>query len=446
MTAVAVPPGPSGRPVMGNLSDFSRDPLQFLTRCAQEHGDCVRMTFLGSTAYLLSHPDYIEHVLWSHHREFRKGISFRSPIMRGLLGDGLVSSEGEFWVRQRRLAQPSFHRERIQAYGEVMVEYTERMLARWKAGETRDIHPDFMRLALEIVAKTLFNVDIGSEAGAIGRALEALMEQFTTQWGVLGFLDHYIPTITSMRFRGAIRQLDEVVLEIIRRRRAEDRDTGDLLSMLLAAQDEDGSRMTDRQLRDEAMTFLFAGHETTALTLTWTCYLLTRHPEAEARLIQELEEVLDGRAAGATDLPRLSWAECVIRESMRLYSPVWSLGREAIQDCSIGGYHVPRGTQLILSQWVTHRDPRFWEEPEAFRPERWEDEREKDIPRTAYFPFGGGPRACIGLQFAMMEAVLVLATVYQRFRLTLAPGHRVTPWPTMTLRPREGVRLVLATR
>lgn len=438
-----LPPGPRGRPLTGNLLDYTRDHLAFLTRCAREYGDVVRLRFVNVPVYLLNHPEHVEYVLVKNNRNFIKSRGER--ISLGFLGNGLLTSEGSLWRRQRRLAQPAFHRERTSAYGEVMVECTGRMISGWRDGETQEVHRDMMRLTLEIVARTLFGVPLTSaEFEEVGDALTTIAQRFTGRGGVFFQLPEKVPTPGNLRFRRAIRRLDALIYGIIHDRRASGGDAGDLLSMLLAVRDEEtGEGMTDRQLRDEAMTVFLAGHETTANALSWTWHLLSRHPEVESRLQEELDEVLAGRPPTADDLPRLRYTDIVVKESMRLYPPAWAFGRETLADCEIGGYHVPSGTQLIMSQWVMHRDPRYYEEPDKFRPERWGDGSTERLPKYAYFPFGGGPRLCIGQSFAKMEAVLLLATVAQQFRLRAAPGERIAPQPSITLRPRNGMRMVL---
>ncbi|MBV8077669.1 MAG: cytochrome P450, partial [Planctomycetaceae bacterium] len=393
---------------------------------------------------LVNHPDLVEEVLVTRNRHFIKHFALR--MTQTTLGNGLLTSEGEFWRRQRRLAQPAFHRDRIAGYAAVMVEYAERMLAGWADGQVRDVHDDMMRVTLEVVAKTLFDADISGDSADASAAMETLMRCFTARVGRIIRLPERFPTPVNLRLRRAARRLDQILFRIIAERRAGGEDRGDLLSMLLHAQDEDDVRMTDHQLRDEAMTLFMAGHETTADTLTWAWYLLSQDPEVEARLHAELAEVLGGRAPGVADLPRLAYTEHVVTETLRLYPTVWLLGREAIEPCEVGGYRVPVGTTVYMSQWVVHRDPRFFDDPEVYHPDRWADGLAQRLPRYAYFPFGGGPRICIGNGFAMMESVLLLATIAQRFRLALAPGAMIKPLPTMTLRPDGGIKMVLAQR
>ncbi len=448
MALKTLPPGPKGHFLTGSLLDYARDPLGFMTRCSQEYGDIVRVRFPGLPLYLLNHPDHAEYVLVKNNRNFAKSRYFRREL--AFLGQGLLNSEGEFWRRQRRLAQPAFHRRRIDAYGEVMVSYAERMLTTWQDGETRDIHQEMMRLTLGIVAKVLFGAGT-DEAGRVEEVLGWMARHANRldEQGIrllLRFLLGNFPTPTNLRFRKGIRRLDEIIYGIINERRDNGQDTGDLLSMLLRARDEEGNRMSDRQLRDEMMTMFLAGHETTALTLSWTWYLLSRHPEVEARLLEELQEVLGDRTPGVEDLPRLRYAEMVIKESMRLYPPAWGISRQVVEECEIGGYRAPAGTQLIVVLWSMHRDPRYFEDPEAFYPDRWEDGSAKRVPKYAYLPFGAGPRQCIGGSFAMTEATLLLATIAKKFRLELASEQPVVPQPSTTLRPRGGIRMVLNKR
>ncbi len=442
LKSLALPPGPKSRFLIGNFPFGSRDLLGLITSWARQYGDIFYYRAFHFRVYFLNHPDYIEYVLVTHNRNFIKGRGLQAN--RRLFGNGLLTSEGDFWLRQRRLAQPAFHRDRIAAYGEVMVAYTERMLSTWQDGERRDIHQDMMRLTLEIVAKALFDADVAARVDEVSSALEVLMQENSGGRMLLPLLRR-LPTPGNLRYGRAVERLDRIIYDIIRQRRASGRDAGDLLSMLLHAQDEDGSRMTDRQLRDEAMTLILAGHETTAIALSWTWYLLAQHPEVEAKLLAELCQVLGGRSPRVQDLPRLPYTEMVVKESMRLYPPAYAMARIALEDCEMGGYRVHAKASLVMSQWVMHRDPRYYEEPERFNPERWVNGLEKRLPKFAYFPFGGGPRLCIGAPFAMMEAVL-LATIAPRFRLSLAPDHPVEILPTITLRPKHGIHVVLHRR
>ena len=355
-----------------------------------------------------------------------------------------MTSEGEFWRRQRRLAQPAFHRQRISSYGDVMVQYAERAISSWKNGEKRDLARDMTRLTLEIVVKTLFNSDVSNDADHIGEILTSLVKPFASQATLKWILDNRLPTPEHRRYFNAVSEIDKIVFRIIAERRASGSDEGDLLSMLLEAQDDDGSQMSDAQLRDEVMTLFLAGHETTALALSWSWYLLATHPEAEQKFHAELAEVLGGRAPNVSDLPNLKYTEMIAKETMRLYPPAYAVGREAIEETEIGGYRVPKGTQLFAFQWVTHRDPRYFDEPDAFKPERWENSEQ--IPKYAYFPFGAGPRQCIGNYFAMMEVVLLLATIGQRFRFALDPEHKVEVLPVLSLRPKAGIKVIIEPR
>jgi cytochrome P450 len=393
--------------------------------------------------YYVNHPDYIEEVLVNQARKFIKGRILRAN--KGLFGNGLLTSEGEFWLRQRRLAQPAFHRARIAAYAETMVRFTERMLEGWRDGVSRDVHAEMMRLTLQIVTKTLFDADVDADVQEVGRALEAIMEH-NSDFRRLILTPSWLPTLRNIRAALATRRLNKIIYRIIGQRRTAGHDAGDLLSMLLNAQDEDGSRMTDRQLRDEVITLFLAGHETTALTLSWTWWLLAQHPQVEAKLHVELDSVLGGRTPALEDLPKLPYTDHVITESMRLYPPAWGMARLAIEDAEIGGYTIRKGCGVSLSQWVVHRDPRWYESPEEFQPERWEGDLLKRLPRFAYFPFGGGPRQCIGNSFALMEAALILATIAQKFRLGLVPGQVVVPLASITLRPRHGIRVTMEAR
>jgi cytochrome P450 len=439
------PPGPRGHFLWGNLRDVRSGRLEFLTRCVRDYGDVVAFRFGPRRLLLFNHPDLVEEVLITHSRDFIKHFALRlNPLV---FGRGLLTSEGDFWLRQRRLIQPAFTRNRIaSAYVPAMVSATEAMLDNWKPGQTREILADMSQLTLRIATRTMFDAESSGDASEVGEVLQVLQENFLIRLNSLVPLPIWVPTPRNLRLRRVVRRLDRVLYGYIKQRRQAGVHKTDLLSILLQARDEDGSRMTDQQVRDEAMTLFLAGHETTALALSWTWYLLSQNPEAEERLLAEVDQVLGSRPPTADDLNRLSYTEKVALEGMRLYPPVHIIGREALRTCSIGGYRVPRGRTVIMSQWLLHRDPRFFDEPEKFRPERWTEEFQRQLPKFAYFPFGGGPRLCIGNTFAMMELVLVLASIARRFRFTLVPGHEVVPWPTFTLRPKNGILAVVRER
>jgi len=438
-----VPPGPPNDSWSGFYRDYIRDPLEYLTRLQRDFGDVVMLRAFNYRVYYLSHPDLIEQLLVTQARKFAKGRILKAN--KRLFGNGLLISEGDFWLRQRRLAQPAFHRARVVSYGETMARFTERLLTEWRDGETRDIHAEMMRLTLQIVAKTLFDADVAGDTQEVGRALEAITV-LNSDFRRLVLTPPWLPTPTNVRAVLATHKLNSIIYRIIADRRTHPRDTGDLLSMLLAAQDEDGSRMTDRQLRDETITLFLAGHETTAIALSWTWWLLAQNPQAEAKLHAELDSVLAGRSPHPEDLPRLPYTEKAITEALRLYPPAWGIPRMALEDVEIAGYTVPKGSGVSVSSWVVHRDPRWFADPLAFRPERWDGDLQKRLPRFAYFPFGGGPRQCIGNAFALMEAQLLLATIAQKFRFRLIPDHPVVPQASITLRPKHGIRVVLESR
>jgi cytochrome P450 len=402
----------------------------------RDYGDIVTMRYYNFRVYFVSHPDYIEQVLVTDNRKFIKGRILRKN--RQLFGNGLLTSEGDFWLRQRRLAQPAFHRGRVASYADTMVRLASRMASEWSNGEERDIHSEMMRLTLSIVAKTLFDADVDREAKRVGHALEAIM-QLNSDFRKLILTPTWLPTPRKIRATIATAKLNRIVYRFIEDRRASGVDNGDLLSMLLAARDDDGSRMTDRQLRDESITIFLAGHETTANALSWTWMLLAQNPHVESKLHEELDRVLGGRTPTLDDLPNLRYTGLVITESLRLYPPAWGMARVAIEDTEIAGYPIPKGCGVSLAQWVVHRDPRWFEAPLEFRPERWEGDLAKRLPRFAYFPFGGGPRQCIGNNFAVMEASLLLATLAQQFRISLVPGREIIPAASITLRPKTGI-------
>jgi cytochrome P450 len=440
------PPGPKRKPVIGYLREFRNNPPNFLSDLARQHGDVVHFKLGPQDMYLLNNPDYIRDVLVTHNRNFVKSRGLQ--MAKRFLGESLLTSEGEFHRRQRRLAQPAFHRQRINAYAESMIDHALRTRERWQNGETRDIWQEMMRLTLSIVGKTLFDADVEAQAPEIGKALTDVMQLFNRITNPFSALLDKLPLPGNIRWIKAKARLDETIYRIINERRASGRDQGDLLSMLLLAQDEegDGSSMTDQQVRDEAMTLFIAGHETTANALTWTWYLLSQHPEIESGLHREIDEVLSGRLPTAGDFTSLRYTEMVFAESMRMYPPAWTMGRRVLEDYRVGQYVIPSGSIILMSPWVMHHDPRFYPEPYTFDPERWRTEAREARPKFSYFPFGGGPRVCIGEQFAWMEGVLLIATIAQKWKMRLAPGQIVEPRAMVTLRPKYGMRMVIEAR
>lgn len=435
-----LPPSPPRRPLIGHMVEYLRDPLSYGETVAREYGDVVRLRLGPFDDYLIRHPEHIEYVLRVHPENYWKDRI--TKLLRPLVGDGLLTSEGAYWRRQRKLVQPGFQHDRIASYADAMIECAERIVASWEPGRPITVQDDMARITLAVVSRCLFESDVDEAAETVGASLAVIMDRFLdpTKWIPLS---DYLPFPSTFRYWKAIGRIDEVVYGIIRRRR-EQGGQGDLLGRLLAERDDEGGRMTDRQLRDEVVTLFLAGHETTALALTYTFHLLARHPEVEARLIGEIDGVL-GRGEGrlvAEDLPRLPYTEAVVRESMRLYPPAWSIGREALQDDEVGGFRVPKGTQFTIAIWLVHRDARWYDDPSAFRPDRWGGDLLRRLPRCAYMPFGGGPRICIGNHFAMMELVLILGTILARYRLERADDSAIEVLPSITLRPKAPVRMI----
>jgi cytochrome P450 len=437
-----LPPGPKGRFLLGSLVEVSRDWLTFYKGCADEYGDVVRIHLAHVPVYLVVHPRDIETVLVTNAGNFTKSEDYRA--LARVLGQGLLTSEGEFWKRQRSLIQPAFHRQSIQAYAAVMTQATGRMLDSWKEKGERNIHEDLMRVTLEIVAQCLFGAEVADAAKRVGKAMEVVTGRFIVNASLALLFRFDIPVLFAHREWRAIRELNEIIGGIIQERRSSNQPREDLLDMLLRARDADGNPMSDAQLRDEVMTLFLAGHETTAIALSWACYLIAQNPQVEMKLAEELQSVLGGRVPTPEDLPRLRYTEMVIKEVMRLYPAVWGIGRRAVEDCELGGYRVPAGSNVFILQWRTQRDPRFFPDADRFDPERWKDDpvRSGKIPRFAYFPFGGGPRVCVGAAFAMMEATLLLAMIQQRYHLEIVPGHPIEIFASVTLRPKHGIRVI----
>lgn len=437
-----LPPGPKGLPIIGNLPTLISSPARLVATAAQGYGDVVLLLKWPFKVYLLNHPDYIREVLVTHNQDFIQGRVHQS--MKLALGEGLITSEGEFHLRQRRLIQPAFHRQRVASYGEVIADFAGRLTQPWQDGAVVDIGKEMRELTLRIILKLLFNSEYADQVQEVGDAMTTINEYLVARGrNPLGKTLHKLPLPSKRRFARAMEVLDRLIFGYIRDHEGNS-NTGDLLAMLMAAQDteEDGSRMSYQQVRDEAITLFTAGHETTSIALTWAWYLLSQHPEVAEKLYQELKSVLNGRMPTIDHLPNLTYTEQVLTESMRLYPPAWCTTRKAINDVQIGGYLIPKGGLVFVSQCVMHRDPRWFSDYDAFRPERWTPEFKASLPRYAYFPFGGGPRQCIGEPFAWMEGILILATIWQQWRLELAPGDPVETSALITLRPRYPIRML----
>ena len=443
----AAPPGPRGNPFFGrSVRRSRRDPLGFITEVAARFGDAASFRAGGEQVYFFNHPDSVRQVLTGHYDNFLKGRG--NLRLRRFLGEGLLLSEGELHRRQRRLALPAFHRPRLAAYAEVMADYAARTAARWRDGQTVEVSDEMLRLTLAVVGRTLFGADVESQADAVGRAMADATRQFRAFKLPFANLFERLPLARLRRFHAGKERLRRLALTLIEERRRTGEDAGDLLSMLLAAEDaDDGSRMTAEQVWDEALTIFIAGYDTMSVALTWTFYLLSQNPEAERRLHAELDAVLaGGRAATFDDLPRLPYTEQVLCEAMRVYPPTWRLVRRALREVEVGGYRVPAGALVVVSAYAMHRDARYFPDPERFAPERFTPEAKAARPPFAYFPFGGGPRRCLGEGFALVEGVILLATLARRWRLRLAPGQRVEPLPQHLLRARHGMSMTAEKR
>ena len=446
MAVAATAPGPKLSFVQSLIyRPGGANPLDFFTKLARTYGDVTSYRMAGEQLFLINEPRLIRDVLVTHNRNFTKSRGLERS--KRLLGQGLLTSEGAFHLRQRRLMQPAFHRDRVAGYGDLMVGYADRMRRSWSDGATFDIAREMNRLTLSIVGRTLFDVDVEHQAAAVGEALTAVMESFWMTMLPFGEVLERLPVPKLRRARMARARLDAIIYRMIADRRSSGGDRGDLLSMLLAAQDEDdGAGMTDDQVRDEAMTIFLAGHETTANALTWTWCLLSGAPDVEARLHAEVSNVLGGRLPSTADLPSLPFVERVVTESMRLYPPAWIIGRRAIDEYRLNEYVVPPRSILVMSPYIIQRDPRFYADPDRFDPDRWTPEFRGGLPKFAYFPFGGGPRQCIGESFAWMELILIVATIAQQCQLRLVPGHPVVPQPLITLRAKHGMRMMVDRR
>ncbi len=445
-----IAPGPPGNLILGNARDFQQDIMTALMKGWREYGDVVQYRGIGPLfpVFCLAHPDYTKHVLQDNNKNYPK-TKFVDDKWRMVVGEGLICSSGDFWKRQRRLAQPAFHRQRIAGFAKLMTDATEEHLQEWNEpgvrGAVLDMKPQMVHLTLNILARALFSADWSREAKAMGPAISIAIRHAYEQMEAFVSLPQSLPTPANRRFAKARATLDEIVYRLIAERRRTRTDNVDLLSMLMDAVDvgETGESMNDEQVHDEVMTFIFGGHETVSSGLTWTFYLLSKHPIIARRVRQELSRVLGGRTPTVDDIPRLSYLTMVIEEAMRLYPPVWLISRTPTEDDEIGGYHIPAGSMVLVSKYVVHRHPDFWENPDGFDPERFTPERVAARPRHAYFPFSAGPRKCIGDGFGVMEMQLVLATILQRYELDLVPGFPIIPQPGITLRQKYGLPMML---
>jgi enediyne biosynthesis protein E7 len=443
MTGRKIAPGPRGELLIGNLRAFRRDVLKLMLDSAKNFGDVVRFRLGPLVVHLLNHPDHVEHVLQSGSRNYDKATRSSAKI-RLISGDSLLVSNGDLWKRQRRLMQPTFHRQRIASLATEMIGFINTMLEGWRAnlatGQTLDVASEMMHLTYRIVGKTLLGVDVGNDSAAVEHAMGTMLTHTYRSWGSILAFPPSFPTPANLRFRHALQAVDDVVRRIIAKQRdGQEASADNLLSMLLAVRDEDGQGLSDTELRNETITFLLAGHETTANALAWTFYLLSENPSVEEQLRAELSQVLGERSPGVEDLPKLTFTNMVIHESLRLYPTIWAMERHALADDAIGGFHIPAGSSIVISPYVLHRNESFWPKPELFDPARFK------VRHKAYIPFGSGPRFCIGNEFAMMEARLIIPMVMQAFHLKLVPGHRVEPLPGITLRPKNGLPMTVQT-
>ncbi len=454
-TAKPVPYGPRGVPILGLLPELARDILGTY-RAAAQYGDLVELNMGLRKAFLVSHPDYIKHVLQDNYKNYTKGEQM--DVIRPLLGNGLFLSEGEFWFQQRKLMQPAFYRPALAGLTDVMTGATQMVLDRWQTatpGKPVDMLFEMRQITQTVIVQAMFSTSINrEETDAAGNALDYALRTLIERSIMPFSAPEWLPTAKNRRLRAAMETLDRLVYRFIEKRRqkiAQSEDgfdsTGDLLSMLLNARYEDtGEGMSDQQLRDEVMTMFLAGHETTATTLSWVWILLDQHPEVQAKLHEELDRVLGGRIPRFDDLSNLPYTRMILQETLRVYPPVWMTARQAINEDVIGGYYIPKGSFLMLAFFLLHDDPRFWENPRQFDPKRFSEEQSAERPRFAYLPFGRGPRVCIGEHFALMEAQLVLAMISQRYHLRMAPEQSIDVYPMGTLQPLKGPFMLLEQR
>lgn len=438
-----LPAGPKGKFISGNYFDFFENQLDFLSNCAKNFGDVARLRFFHLPVYLINDPDLIEEVFSKQSANFRKAKTVRTPLQKMLFGNSLIAGEGNFWLKQRRAVQPAFHQEFLAEYSKIIIQTTQEFIADWQTGETRRISEDLVDLTFKIAARAFFGIEGDAEKEIIRELVEANKSIFSIQNRFNWFADNYLPTPKNLRFKKAVRNVNKLISNLINERKAVNTTRKDLLSVLLSIKNGETEQLTENQLRDEIITMFIAGHETTAVTLSWIWVLLAQNPSAAARLGEELKTVLNGRIIDFADMRKLVYTHNVLKESIRLYPPNRSIAREAINDCYIGKHKIPAGAQVVLPQWVVHRDEKFFDSPEEFLPERWTKDFERNLHKYAYFPFGGGARTCIGKSFAVMESVIILSIIAQRFQITLDESEKIEPLPVILLRPKGELKTVL---
>ena len=447
MSKLKVPGPPKSHFIFGNLPDFQKNPPEYILKIVKEYGNISAINLAGFLCVIVNEPEIIKDIMMTNQKQFVKAHAFR--ILQKLLGQGLLTSEGEFHKRQKRLAQPAFFKTRIHSYAPSMVDYTNKLQQNWKEGETIDIHEEMTSVTLGIVAKTLFNAEVGTEEAreigdALTKALGIFDEVLASPFADILLKIPFLPV--TLRFKSALKKLDKVIYRTIDEHRKSGKDQGDFLSMLMLAKDEEGTgTMTDKQLRDEAITIFLAGHETTANALSWTLYLLAKNPDKKEKLLAEIDSVLGEKSPTAEDVPKLEYALMVFSEALRMYPPVWWTGRENLSEYKIGDYSFKKGTIFVISQYAMHHDTRFYPDPYNFRPERWLPEESESKPKFAFFPFGAGIRICIGNQFAEQEAILVLASLFQKWDFHTEEKKEVLS-TMLTLRPKDGMKMRLMKR
>lgn len=441
-------PGPRGRRLVGVLPDVKRDPIHYLIKTAQDYGDVVCLPVGPTKVYMLTSPRHVGHVLQHNHKNYRKSDFYKK--VQPVLGLGMITSDGDLWRSQRQLTQPAFRRERIMALGEIMLERTNEAVARWQGPAGRhepiDVSFEMMQLSLEIIVRAIFSRDIGSDADTIVDCVTTMLAEAERRVWSLYDIPLAVPTPNNRRVSAALKTLNEIILRLIAERRSEAEEQNDLLSFLLSARTEDGQPWSDQQLLDQVKTLIVAGHETSGSALASTWYLLSRHPQVRERLESEIGQVVGDRPVAVSDLPNLTYTKMVIQEAMRIYPPAWTISRAAIEDDVVGGYKIPAGATVMLSPFLVHRNPKYWPNPEGFDPDRFDPSNKDAIADFSYLPFGGGARKCIAEHFAMMEMVLAVATIAQRYRLDLVPGRRIEPMPMISMRLGPSVPMMLEER